>query len=85
MPRRAAHCEQTVIVPLVRTAAISWSRGVASSSSNSSARPGTPNHAASPVSHSETSAPDAAAAAATVKPWLRRSALLGAAGDLDDQ
>ena len=43
-------------------------------SANSSARPGTPNHAASPVSHSETSAPAATAVAATVKPWLQRSA-----------
>ena len=39
----------------------------------SSARPGTANQAASPVSHSDTSAPEARAAAATVKAWLRRS------------
>jgi hypothetical protein len=53
---------------------MSWARGVARSSSNSSARPGPPNHAASPVSHNETGAPAAAAAAATVNPWLQRSA-----------
>ena len=47
--------------------------GWACGRANASARPGTPNHAASPVSHSETSAPAATAVAATVKPWLQRS------------
>ena len=58
---------------------------MARSSSNASARPGTPNHAASPVSHRETSAPAATAAAATVNAWLQRSGVLGPAGDLDDE
>jgi hypothetical protein len=37
------------------------------------ARPGSANQAASPVSHSETVTPLAAAVAATVKAWLQRS------------
>ena len=38
-----------------------------------SARPGTANHAASPVSHRLTSAPAATAVEATVNAWLARS------------
>ncbi len=71
--------------PSASTAPSRSASGVASGSANSSARPGTPNHAASPVSHSDTSAPAASAVAATVNPWLQRSGVLGAAGDLDDE
>ncbi len=42
-------------------------------SENSAARPGSANHADSPVSHSETGTSLAAAAAATVNAWLQRS------------
>ena len=48
--RRAAHCEQTVIRPSARTAPRRSVSGVASGRSNTSARPGTANHAESPVS-----------------------------------
>ncbi len=46
---------------------------MACGSENSAARPGSANHADSPVSHSETGTPLAAAAAATVNAWLQRS------------
>ena len=42
-------------------------------SENSAARPGSANHADSPVSHREIGTPLAAAAAATVNAWLQRS------------
>ncbi len=73
MPRRTAHWVQTVTRPPASTAASRSASGAAWGSVNASARPGTPNQAASPVSHSETSAPAATAVAATVKPWLQRS------------
>ena len=74
IPRRAAHWVHTVTVPSAATLVSRSASGVASGSANSSARPGTENHAASPVSHSDTSAPETAAAAATVNAWLQRSA-----------
>ncbi len=46
---------------------------MACGSENSAARPGSANHADSPVSHSETGTPLAAAAAATVNAGLQRS------------
>ncbi len=61
-------------MPPASTAASRSGRGVASGSENSAARSGTANHAASPVSHSETDAPAATAEAATVNAWLQRSA-----------
>ena len=71
--RRAAHCEQTVTEPPSTSAASSSASGVARGSQNSSARPGSANHAASPVIHKDTSAPLARAAEATVNAWLQRS------------
>ncbi len=46
---------------------------MACGSENPAARPGSANHAASPVSHREIGTPLAAAAAATVNAWLQRS------------
>lgn len=46
---------------------------MACGSEKSAARPGSANHADSPVSHSETGTPLAAAAAAAVNAWLHRS------------
>src|SRR5689334_21077035 len=73
MSRRAAHWVQTVTVPAARTPASRSASGAACGSEKSSARPGRPNQADSPVSHSETETPLATAAAATVKAWLQRS------------
>ena len=73
IPRRTAHWVHTVTRPPATTAASRSASGVACGRANACARPGTPNHAASPVSHSDTSAPAATAVAATVKPWLQRS------------
>ena len=56
----------TVTVPAASTAASRSCSGAAPASSNDSARPGTPNHDASPVSQSETFTPAATAVAATV-------------------
>ena len=85
MPRRAAHCVQTVTRPAPTTAASRSASGAASGSAKASARPGTPNHAASPVSQSETSAPEATAAAATVKRLVAALGFLRPAGHLDDK
>ena len=65
--RRAAHWVHTVTVPAARTPARRSASGAACGSEKSSARPGKPNQAASPVSHSETWTPLATAVAATVK------------------
>src|SRR5262245_9084554 len=65
-PRRPAHCVHTVTVPADRIAASRYCIGAAPSRSYDSERPGTPNHDASPVSHSDTDAPAATAVAATV-------------------
>src|SRR5690348_8839866 len=73
MSRRAAHWVHTVTVPAARTPASRSASGAACGSEKSSARPGRPNQADSPVSHSETETPLATAAAATVKAWLQRS------------
>ncbi len=73
MSRRAAHWVHTVTEPAARTPASRSARGAACGSEKSSARPGRPNQADSPVSHSETGTPLATAAAATVKAWLQRS------------
>jgi hypothetical protein len=73
MSRRAAHWVHTVTEPEARTPASRSARGAACGSEKSSARPGRPNQADSPVSHSETGTPLATAAAATVKAWLQRS------------
>src|SRR5690349_12881052 len=70
---RAAHWVHTVTEPAARIPASRPASGAACGSEKSSARPGRPNQAASPVSHSETGTPLAAAAAATVKAWLQRS------------
>src|SRR5581483_10028123 len=63
----------TVTVPMARTPASRSASGAACGSEKSSARPGRPNQADSPVSHSETGTSLATAAAATVKAWLQRS------------
>ena len=73
MSRRAAHWVHTVTEPAARTPASRSARGAACGSEKSSARPGRPNQADSPVSHSETGTPLATAVAATVKAWLQRS------------
>ena len=73
MSRRAAHWVHTVTEPAARIPASRSASGAACGSEKSSARPGRPNQADSPVSHSETGTPLAAAAAATVKAWLQRS------------
>ena len=73
MERRSAHWVHRVTRPPARTAARRSVSGVARGSEKSAAREGRANHAASPVSHSETEAPEATAAAATVKAWLQRS------------
>jgi hypothetical protein len=73
MFRRAAHWVHTVTEPAARTPASRSARGAACGSEKSPARPGRPNQADSPVSHSETGTPLATAAAATVKAWLQRS------------
>ena len=73
MFRRAAHWVHTVTVPAARIPASKSASGAACGSEKSSARPGRPNQADSPVSHSETGTPLATAAAATVKAWLHRS------------
>ena len=70
---RAAHWVHTVTEPAARTPASRSASGAACGSEKSSARPGRPNQADSPVSHSETGTPLATAAAATVKAWLQRS------------
>ena len=67
MSRRAAHWVQTVTVPAARIPASRSASGAACGSEKSSARPGSPNQADSPVSHSETGTPLATAVAATVK------------------
>ena len=67
MFRRAAHCVQTVTEPAASTPASRSASGAACGSEKSSARPGSPNQADSPVSHSETGTPLATAVAATVK------------------
>ena len=67
MSRRAAHWLQIVTVPRASTDASRSASGAACGSEKSSARPGSPNHAASPVSHSETGTPLAIAVDATVK------------------
>ena len=86
MPRRAAHWVHTVTrPPPASTAASRSASGAACGSANASARPGTPNHAASPVSHSDTSAPAATAVAATVNALVAALGVVGAAGDLHDQ
>src|SRR5690349_17602828 len=74
IPRRAAHCVQTITVPAVRIISSRSGSGVACSRTRSAARPGRANQAASPVSHNCTDTPAAHAAAATVKAWLLRSA-----------
>ncbi len=73
MSLRAAHWVHTVTEPAASTAASRSASGAACGSEKSSARPGRPSHADSPVSHSDTRAPAAAAAAATVNAWLQRS------------
>lgn len=73
IPRRAAHWVQSVTRPAARMTPRRSSREVAWGSENSAARPGSANHADSPVSHRETPTPLAAAAAATVNAWLQRS------------
>ena len=72
-PASCGALRATVTRPPASTAPSRSASGAAWGSANASARPGTPNHAASPVSHSETSAPAATAVAATVNPWLQRS------------
>jgi hypothetical protein len=73
MFRRAAHWVHTVTEPAARTPASRSASGAACGSEKSPARPGRPNQADSPVSHSETGTPLATAVAATVKAWLQRS------------
>src|SRR6266702_3418376 len=63
MFRRAAHWVHTVTEPAARTPASRSARGAACGSEKSPARPGRPNQADSPVSHSETETPLATAAA----------------------
>ena len=73
MPRRWAHWVQTVTCPPATTAASRSASGAARA--GRTPRPaGDREPAASPVSHSPTSAPAATAAAATVNAWLQRSA-----------
>lgn len=67
MSRRAAHWVQTVTEPAARIPASRSASGAACGRKKSSARPGSPNQADSPVSQSETGTPPATAAAATVK------------------
>src|ERR1700678_1993090 len=70
---RAAHWLHTVTVPSASTEASRSGSGAASGRLKPSARPGSANHAASPVSQSETGTPLATAVAATVNDWLQRS------------
>ena len=85
MPRRAAHWVQTVTRPPATTTASRSASGVARSRTNSSARPGTPNHAASPVSQSDTSAPLADGGRGDRERLVAPLRILGTAGDLDDE
>ena len=73
MSRRCAHWVHTVSVPIASTVSRRSANGAECGSSKVSARPGTPNHAASPVNHSDTATLEAAAVAATVKAWAHRS------------
>ena len=73
IPRRAAHCVQSVTVPAASTAASRSGSGAAWGSSNSAARPGSANQADSPVSHNDTGTLAATAVAATVNAWEHRS------------
>src|SRR4051812_17778350 len=71
-PRRSAHWLHTVTRPLASTMSRRSAIGVACSRWRET-RPGTANQAASPVIHRLTSAPAAAADAATVNAWFARS------------
>ena len=73
MPRRWAHWVQTRHLSVGDDGRQQVRNGAARCRSKVSARPGSANHAASPVSHRPTSAPAATAAAATVNAWLQRS------------
>lgn len=74
IPRLVAHWVHTVTHPRANTVSSRSESGADPASSNAAARPGMPNQAASPVSHSEMPMPAAAAVAATVNPWEQRSA-----------
>src|SRR5262249_36501435 len=63
----------TVTLPALSTPASRSDSGTECARVTSAARPGSPNQEASPVSHSDTGTPLAAAAAATVNAWLQRS------------
>lgn len=73
MDRRAAHWVHSVTVPAASTESRRSCSGAACCSLSSAARPGSANHADSPVSQSDTVTPLATAAAATVNAWLQRS------------
>ena len=85
MSRRAAHCVHSVTLPAASTAASRSASGAECGRSNVSARPGSANHADSPVSQSST---DGAAAGRRRRDGERLSAAfgrIGAGGDFDEQ